>query len=258
MVAQTGFLFHVQFPLAVYAFVLSGAVCSYNFHWYLTPPETSTPSKKLQWNFSNKSLHFFLFLTSLAGAALSALFLIEQWFWLGVTAFLTFLYSAPKIEHPLFLFLRRIAIGKTIFLAVAWTHVTVLLPLLIAGEEFEQQHFWFIVNRFFFIYSICIVFDRRDVESDRAAGIKSLVTYFSPTGVDRLFWMSVVVAVLSSILLLHSLPVTLVVVLIIPALLMGLLYNYCKRNSSDYLYYFLLDGLMALSAAILILANFAR
>jgi 4-hydroxybenzoate polyprenyltransferase len=186
------------------------------------------------------------------------LFLIEHWLWLGVTAFLTFLYSAPKIEHPLFISLRRIAIGKTIFLAFAWTHVTVILPLLITATEFEASQAWFVVNRFFFLYAICIVFDRRDLESDRAAGIKSLVTFFSPSGVDRLFWFSIVVAAITSIVLIRSFTLGDVVILLVPVCLMGLLYNYSKRSTSDYLYYFLLDGLMALSAAILILANFAR
>lgn len=258
MVGQTGLLFNLRFPLAVYVFVLSGAVCSYNFHWYLTPPADAVTSQKLSWNLSNKSLHLVLFLAGLGGAAVSSIFLIEHWFWLGVTAFLTFLYSAPKIEHRLFIFLRRIAVGKTIFLAFAWTHVTVILPLLITANNFEASQFWFVVNRFFFIYSICIVFDRRDVDSDRAAGIKSLITYFSPNGVDRLFWFSLFVAAITSILLLQSFSAIQVLILTFPALLMGLLYNYSKRNSSDYLYYFLLDGLMALSAAILILANFAR
>jgi hypothetical protein len=38
---------------------------------------------------------------------------------------------------------------------------------------------------------------------------------------------------------------------------MASLYSYAKKTTSDYLYYFLLDGLMALSAPILILAKFA-
>ncbi|HUC82535.1 MAG TPA: hypothetical protein VMR70_16630, partial [Flavisolibacter sp.] len=46
--------------------------------------------------------------------------------------------------------------------------------------------------------------------------------------------------------------------LLLPVLLMGLLYNRSKQTTSDYFYYFLLDGLMALSAPLLILAKFAR
>jgi hypothetical protein len=40
----------------------------------------------------------------------------------GSTAFITFLYSAPKVPYQIFGWLKKIAIGKTIFLAFAWTH----------------------------------------------------------------------------------------------------------------------------------------
>jgi 4-hydroxybenzoate polyprenyltransferase len=115
-----------------------------------------------------------------------------------------------------------------------------------------------VVNRFFFIYAICIVFDRRDVESDRKAGIKSLITYFSHKGIDRLFWFSQAIVLATSVILLQWLSLLDVVILFLPAVVMGFLYESSKQSKSDYLYYFLLDGLMALSAPILILAKFAR
>jgi len=258
MVYQTALLFAVKLPWAFYGFVFAGTVCSYNFHWYLTPPQIERATVKVKWNFTNRPIHMGLFISGLLAAGVFAVLLIEHWLYLGMSAFITFLYSAPMINHPITIRLRSIAVGKTIFLAFAWTHVTVILPLLIATDKFEVSQLWFTVNRFFFIYSICIVFDRRDVESDRAAGIKSLITYFTQKGVDRLFWFSILVVILTSLVLLQWLLLLHVIILAIPALLMGLLYNYSKRNSSDYLYYFLLDGLMAFSAAILILANFAR
>lgn len=258
MVYQTALLFGLSFPFTLYAFVFSGSVCSYNFHWYLTPPHVTTPTNKLKWNLSNRNLHLRLFFIGLAGAAVTAALLIEHWLWLGVTAFFTFLYSAPLINHPLTIWLRKIAVGKTIFLAFAWAHVTTLLPLLIGAETLQLEHIYFVMNRFFFIYAICIVFDRRDVEKDRRAGIKSLITYLSPKGVDRLFWVSLLFVLCTSVGLLKWFSLSESIILLFPGLIMGLLYQHSKNNTSDYLYYFLLDGLMALSAAILILANFAR
>ncbi len=258
MVYQTALLFHLQFPLALYAFVFSGSVCSYNFHWYLTPPDIAAPTGKLRWNVSNRKLHLVLFMIGLLGAAITSILLIEHWLWLGMTAFFTFLYSAPLINYPLTIWLRKIAVGKTIFLAFAWTHVTTLLPLLIGVENFSAVHLVFVLNRLFFIYAICIVFDRRDVESDRKAGIKSLITYLNAKGVDRLFWASLLTVLITSALLINWFDLIDLIILIIPALIMGLLYEHSKKDTSDYLYYFLLDGLMALSAPILILAKFAR
>lgn len=258
MVHQTSLLFGADLPLALYAFVFSGSVCSYNFHWYLTPPDLAGPSYKLGWNIANRPLHLVLFILGLVGAAVSVFLLLGHWLWFLLTAFLTFMYSAPKIDHPLTMPLRKIAFGKTIFLAFAWAHVTALLPLLIAVKDLEPVHIWFVINRFFFIYAICIVFDRRDVEKDREAGIKSLITYLSAKGIDSLFRASLIIVTITTIILWQWIDTISLIILWLPALIMGLLYKHTKQNFSDYLYYFLLDGLMALSAPILILAKFAR
>jgi len=258
MVYQASLLFDAQFPYSLYGFVFFGSVCSYNFHWFLTPPDVPATSYKMRWNLSNRYLHLILAIVGMLGAGICSFLLIRNWVWLGVTAFLTFMYSAPMIPHPLFTWLRRIAVGKTIYLAAAWTHITAFLPLVIDIRGLSAQHIWYVINRFFLIYAICIVFDRRDVENDRKAGIKSLVTYLSPKGIDRLFWFSELVVAATSFILLQWLSWPEVMALLAPGLVMGLLYNASKQSKSDYLYYFLLDGLMALSAPILILLRFAR
>lgn len=215
-------------------------------------------SVKQRWNLSNKHLHLLLALAGLFSAAVAALLLIEYWLWLGFTAFLTFMYSAPLIRHPLFTRLRKIAVGKTVYLSFAWTHVTALLPLLIEFDQLQAEHIWYVINRFFFLYAICIVFDRRDRENDRRAGIKSLVTMLDEKGVDKIFLVSVAISFFTGLVLLEWLPFLSVISLLIPLLILSLLYEKSKQSRSDYLYYFLLDGLMALSAPILILLSFAR
>ena len=238
-------------------FVSSATICSYSFHWWLTSGSL-VPSPRIAWLKKNRIFHLALFFVGLAGSAIFFYFLSPYWHWLLLSAVITFLYSAPKINHPLFLFLRKIAIGKTIFLAFAWTHVTSLLPVLMVTKNLGGEHILFVINRFFFIYAICIVFDRRDVESDRQAGIKSLITYLSPKGIDALFWASLGVVFITAVLLLPWFSIIDLIILLIPAVIMGLLYEHSKKSFSDYLYYFLLDGLMAASAPILILAKFAR
>lgn len=258
MVYQAALLFKLQLPLSLYAFVFWGSVCSYNFHWYLTPPQIAVTSAKLHWNLSNRRLHLFLFVAGLLGSGICALLLLPYWVWLCLTAFFTFLYSAPMISHPVFMRLRKIAVGKTIYLAAAWTHVTAFLPLLIGADDLTPPSIWYTVNRFFFLYAICIVFDRRDVESDRKAGIKSLITYLDAKNVDRLFWASLAIVLATCAGLAQWISVSETVILLFPSLFLALLYESTRQNKSDYLYYFLLDGLMALSAPILILATFAR
>jgi 4-hydroxybenzoate polyprenyltransferase len=258
MVYQVSFLFHIPFSFRLAGFVFCGSVCSYNFHWYLTPPTVEKPTEKLAWNISNKNIHLILFIVGLVGAAVFSFLLIEHWFWLGITAFVTFLYSAPKIPMPMFSFLKKVAIGKTIFLAFAWAHVTTLLPLVVHLKTLGAQHVWFFVNRFFFIYAICILFDYRDVEEDRRDGIKSLITYLDERGIDIVFWGSIFVFLGSCVILMQYFSLLVMIALLIPALILSLLYYPSKKNFSDYLYYFMLDGLMMLSVPLLLLTKFAR
>jgi 4-hydroxybenzoate polyprenyltransferase len=258
MVYQVSILFSIPFSFAMAGFVFSGSVCSYNFHWYLTPPNVENLTEKTRWNISNKKLHLILFIIGGIASAVFSFLLIEHWIWLGITMFLTFLYSAPKIPHPLFYFLRKVAVGKTIFLAFAWTHVTTLLPLVVHLKTLEAPHIWFVVNRFFYIYAICIVFDYRDVEEDKKAGIKSLITFLNERGIDILFWGSLLVFLFSSYVLLRYFYPLDIMALIIPAIILSLLYYPSKKNFSDYLYYFILDGLMMLSVPLLLLTKFAR
>ncbi|MGE5518644.1 MAG: hypothetical protein ACM3VS_01875 [Candidatus Dadabacteria bacterium] len=258
MTYQTALLFNVPVSFNLMGFIASGTICSYNFHWYLTPPDIPHPSVKLKWNIANRPIHLLLFIIGLIAAVYFTFMLRNHWFWLCVTAFLTFMYSAPKMSFPFFVKLRKVAIAKTIFLAFAWAHVTSLLPVVTMVKEVGAQHIWFLVNRFFYIYAICIIFDFRDVEKDREAGIKSLITFLNEKGIDRLFWFSLAVFTITLVILLQWITPAEAFVLFFPGIIVALLYYPSKTNYSDYLYYFILDGLMMLSAPFLILIKFAR
>jgi 4-hydroxybenzoate polyprenyltransferase len=258
MVHQASLLFGVSFPFPFYLFVFAGSVCSYNFHWFLTPPQVPAVSPKLRWNLSNKNLHLTLSIVGFISAGIGAFLLIEHWLWLAFSGLFTFLYTAPMINRAPFMHLRKIAVGKTIYLAFAWMHITALLPLLIELPAIETRHVLYAINRFFYLYAICIVFDRRDREADRKAGVRSLITWLDEKGIDRLFWVLLVIVLITTIFLSKSLGTAQAVALLIPAIILSLLYERSRQSRSDYLYYFLLDGLMALSAPILILLSFAR
>ena len=76
----------------------------------------------------------------------------------------------------------KVAVGKTVFLAFVWMWVTAMLPFILGHGEWTTGVILFFISRFFFIYAICIMFDYRDRESDRAEGIRSMITYFSEAG----------------------------------------------------------------------------
>lgn len=256
MVYQTYALI-IDKPVNFYfvAFVFFSTVCSYNFHWALTP-HLLAPSHRLEWDEKHKHYHFLLSIAGFAGAVISFFFIKEHWFYIGIAAIFTFLYSAPKISFPPFQWLKRIAVGKTIFLAMAWMYVTAALPILIEGEMNSAKSILFSISQFFFIYAICILFDFRDREDDKAEGIRSMITYFDEKEIDALFFVSVTVfAILIFIVKIEGLAWSNIILLLIPAAVLISLYKYSKRNFSDYLYYFILDGLMMFSGLLLWLVN---
>ncbi|MEO7983990.1 MAG: UbiA family prenyltransferase [Bacteroidota bacterium] len=234
-------------------FVLSSTICSYSFHWYLTS-HSVIPSPRLKWIERNRNIHLLFFILGLAGSAILFFYLLPYWHWLLLSALITFLYSAPKIPHRLFRSLRKVALGKTIFLALVWMNVTTLLPILISGQAWKDDFSLFIISRFFLIYAICILFDYRDRQDDKEAGIRSLITYLDEKWIFRLFVFSLVVfAASTGLLYIYDYSLLSILILLVPGIFTAALYNYARKNFTDIFYYFILDGLMAFSALLMLI-----
>lgn len=256
MIYQSYFLFGIPVDLDYLLFAFSGTLCSYNFHWYLTPSLYGLKGKAA-WSVRHKRLHAFLFVVAAISAAYYGIQLLHEWEWLLATAFITFLYSAPKIPYKSFRWLKNIAIAKTIFLAYSWTHVTAFLPIELSDVTWENAHYLFVINRFFLIYPICILFDLRDREEDKKEGIRSMITEFDYRGVGIIFWGSLLVFLATTIALyLTGMGLLVLLALVAPGLLLATLYTYSQQNVSDYHYYFVLDGLMMLSGLLLLFIEF--
>jgi 4-hydroxybenzoate polyprenyltransferase len=257
MAYQTSWLLFQQDPgYNLTGFVLFSTLCSYSFHWYLTS-DTVIPSERVAWLKKYRYIHIVLFFVGLAGAGFFFYQLLPYWYWLLIAVFATFLYSAPKIPHPWFRLLRKVAIGKTIFLAFVWMYVTSVLPVVVTGASWNTAFVLFAISRFFLIYAICILFDYRDRQDDKAAGVKSLITYLGERSITLLFYFSVLVFFITTLLMLNEgFTLWLVLLLLIPGIITACLYNYARRNFGDMFYYLVLDGLMALSALLMLVFNY--
>lgn len=254
MVYQTNsLLLHIPLSRDLVLFVFFSTMCSYNFHWYLTPFSVQA-SERIKWTQRYKKLHLTLYFVGLAGCIFFFFKIIDHWIALAFGAFVTFLYSAPKLPLPFFKALKRIAVGKTIFLSIVWMYVTTALPILVAGADWKAEYSFFAASRFFLIYAICIIFDYRDRDDDKREGIRSMITYFNETGINLLFIFSIVLFAASTIALYaYNYSVYTILELLTPGVITAALYPYAKRNYSDYLYYFVLDGLMMFSGLLMLI-----
>ena len=256
MVVQANDLLNLKYNHNAYLlFVFFSTIYSYNFHWFLTPNAVGENDRSV-WTQQHKYFHVAFFLSGLLGSAWHFFYFIDSWMWMLAPIMLTFLYSAPKLPHKTFGLLKKIAVGKTLYLAFVWTYVTAILPVVLNQESVKRADLIFCASRFFLIYGICILFDYRDRENDRREGIKSMITYFSESGINAIFTISLVAFfAVTAFLYFFEFSLLTVFCLIIPGIIVMLLFNYAKRNFSDYLYYFVLDGLMMLSSVLTFFTN---
>ena len=254
MVSQSyQLLLHIFPDRNVLGFVFFATICSYSFHWYLSSDSAAGSSRSV-WQQRNYYIHILFFIIGATGSAIFFFILSKHWFWLLLSAVPTFLYTAPKIPHKYFRILRKIALGKTIFLSMVWMYVTTILPVVVNGTIWRTDISLFVISRFFLIYAICILFDRRDRKEDKAKGIRSLITYLNEKGIKTLFISSLIVFAVSTIcLFFYQYSLLIIFLLLIPGIITAALYNYSMKNLSDVLYYFTLDGLMALSSLLTLL-----
>jgi 4-hydroxybenzoate polyprenyltransferase len=256
MVYQTSWLLlHASPSIYLTGFVFFSTICSYNFHWYLTP-NSITSSQRAKWAQQHKGWHLFLYFTGLAGSIVYFFFISQYWFAIAFGAFVTFLYSAPKLPQAFFKELKKIAIGKTIFLSFVWMYVTTALPVIVSGEYWRPGFVLFALSRLFLIYAICILFDYRDREDDKNDGIKSMITYFSEKGINIVFVFSLLFFTITTTWLYrYQQSLTTIIILLCPGIIVAALYSYAKKNFSDYLYYFILDGLMMFSGLLMLVCR---
>jgi 4-hydroxybenzoate polyprenyltransferase len=254
MIWQTSrLLLGINPSIYLLGFAFFASICSYNFHWYLTP-RSASPSRRVHWTYHHKTLHIALYAIGAIGSIIYFFYLTKFILAIGFAALLTFLYSAPKLPQPIFRWLRHIAIGKTFFLTFVWVYVTAVLPVIVAEAPWHGSFYWYILSRFFLIYACCLIFDYRDREDDCKEGIVSMVTVLSELNFDRLFIISMILFFLTSVALSwYHYPAFYIILLLIPGVILAMLYPETKRNYSDYLYYVVLDGIVMLSGLLMLI-----
>jgi hypothetical protein len=250
MTQQTIDLFRLRLShVALIPFIASATLCSYSLHWYLTPVHPS-PSPRIAWNAHNNRLLFLLFAGGLLGCMLFLVPLLEHALPIAIAMGAAFLYTAPKLRFQPLAWLSRIQVAKTLFLAFTWMYVTTLLPMLVDEEPIHAPQILFCASRLFFIYSICVLFDHRDRDEDRRQRIRSLPTIMSDTQVRWLFLSTLIGYLLLTLALSVYFPTSVIVMLAVPGVFTALLFRRAMEQPSDLLFYFVLDGLMALSSVL--------
>lgn len=240
------------FPLT--GFVASSTLLSYCFHWYLLNDNLSI-SSRISWTGKHKKHLAILAILGAIGAAFFFYYLQPYWKQLAIPAFITMIYTAPKL--PALNKLKSLAVGKTFLLAFTWAYVTIILPLWIYASTWEKEYTMFFISRFSLIYLICLLFDFRDRKDDMEQGLTTLPSRISIKGLRIVFYSILALFFISTLILLNTgFELSEVLIMLIPGIILLMIFPFATRNFDDYLYYFILDGLMMLSALMSIVMAF--
>jgi hypothetical protein len=236
------------------SFIASSTLLSYCLHWYLLNDNLRITSR-ITWTGIHKKYLLIFALWGAIGSVYFFFYLHQYWIQLVIPAFITMIYTAPKI--PALNKLKSLAYGKTFLLAFTWTYVTVILPLWIYASKWDKNYTLFLISRFSFIYLICLLFDNRDRKEDKEQGLTTLPSRISLNGLRVVFYGIMTIFFISTLMLPNTgIEVSEILIMLIPGIILFLIFPICTRNFEDYLYYFILDGLMMLSALMSIVMAF--
>jgi hypothetical protein len=251
--ASSSLIFNIKLPITFYVFMFLATLCSYNMHWYFTTVHSKNTQREI-WSLRNKNLLLILTVAS----AVATLYLISTfsknyiWYILPLVI-ASIIYTAPKTEFKIFEKMKTKVIGKTIYLTLAWLYATVALPLLLGNIGWNENYSNYFWHRLFVILPICLLFDYKDKEIDIEAGIKSILKFASTGLVKYLVQIFLTLSVIYNLNLINKISDLYWCVNFLPIFLLMFLYKKTSNTSSDVWYYGIVDGLMFVSALLIVL-----
>lgn len=130
---------------------------------------------------------------------------------------------------------------KAYVVALAWTAMLVFLPLFEAGSLWNSVHLMYAIALFFFVFSLAVIFDLRDVSIDDPA-MRTIPQLMGQNGTLTVALISLVAAIFTMMLLKPAWWICLVLIGLTGAILMFS----ARRRTDDFFYSFWLDGFIFL------------
>jgi 4-hydroxybenzoate polyprenyltransferase len=229
----------------IHLFVFGSTLLVYNAPRIFRKPKFSQPLRR--WYF----VFFFVgLLTAVTGLAGLSWVLVAG----GVfIAAFTFAYSLPLLPFKNKKRLRDFGWLKILVLAGVWTSVTSLLPILCWHKSIADYPFE-ILLRFVFIFALCIVFDIRDIATDRRNRIETLPYKVGLKNSYRLIDAAIALFIVLSIVQYMRYPVeSRLVAAIVTGMTTKLVVVYLRCKPSDRAYLLLADGMMLFYAALVLI-----
>lgn len=253
---QTDIILHLEPDYWLYSFVLFSTLSSYNFYWLLSKYSFSGTSLPALIH-KNRS-YLFLFFVALLGMLVAFAQLIYLSWHILVAIILTLLYALPLFPFAFAKTLRKAGFIKTSLLAFTWSYVTVVLP---SADNFfvaDRVVLLLLAARFCFMLMLCSIFDRRDIKIDKMHGLHSLATDVGQHALKIIMIICFVGYLTAGILVRQYVADNWqLIAFCITAVILWIVYRLSLKKQGYHFYYFVVDGLMLLSAFLSFLASLA-
>jgi hypothetical protein len=244
----TSFLFDLKIDSVYFLFVFFATLSSYSLHWYFTEIKSdkyidSKDQFRNHYTIHHRKLLFSQFLIA-SVTCIYLLYLQKEMIAFAIPAIIaTFIYSAPKFPIRALKNLEGKALAKTFYLAAVWIYVTSVIPFLLSNTKWTSEIIIFQLANFTFLYVICLLFDYRDQHKDQ---IKFIL-------IDTNLYFNKIIYTLTCIFGLFIIAmiylkgsIGIMIGLMASFIFMLVTLKKSTQTKSDYWFYFVLDGLMAL------------
>ncbi|MEO7445791.1 MAG: UbiA family prenyltransferase [Ferruginibacter sp.] len=253
---QSFILLHLPVLPVLCAFVFFATLASYNFYWLAG--KFAFSRKKNISGFLKVNVSY---LAILLLSGITLLFLLPQlpqaWLLVVVAGICTILYSMPLWNPLAARVARRTGFLKTILLSFTWALVTAWLPAYAGGYPSGGYALLLLLftARFFFMLMLCLIFDMRDIHVDKLHALHSLATDLGRADLQRIMVISFLLYMLAGFSLRFIQEDNLQLVAhVFTGVITWVVYRLSRKKREYVFYYFLVDGLMLISAFGTILA----
>jgi 4-hydroxybenzoate polyprenyltransferase len=227
----------------------------YNFQriFYQPKPDISLHSIRRKWIFKNQLIIKTLSFAGFMGVAI--VFFHNDFkiiFYLSPLLILSIAYFIPFVR------LRKSPWFKLLTLVIVWTVVTAVVPILLSQEAFDAEDILHVIVRFSFMMAICIPFDIRDLEIDKADNISTLPQLLGENKTRQLAVVFMFIYILLIILeyCLNMFGWKIFVALLVSAIINAVLVFSSSSKRSEYFFVAGLDGTMILQGVLLLFAEY--
>ena len=241
---------------AYYGLVFSSTLFIYNLQrFFITKSTTEVlDNERKQWIQKNKhTVAGIIFFSGVATAVFY--FNISQPVFLSLLPL--FIISLAYFLPPFHL--RKKPWAKTVVLALVWTGTTAFLPIVLSGLSLSNTaSVLHLLSRFFFMTSICMVFDLRDLETDKKDGANTIALMYGEqkTVLIALLFMLLHAVCTGIEYATNTISGSIAYALILSALINGVVVGLSNQKRGEFFFIGGIDGTIIIQWLSLFVVNF--